>query len=265
MRRHYISLWALLAVAFVVFTALSAFEMPYLGSRQLKSSGLADALLAGAHAQDKCVPEPGEVSVCDSAAATVLAFPPDTTAHTILLIGDSMLEGIAPRLAAYADYNGHILYAVMWYSSTTERWGRSDRLKAYIRRLRPTYVVVCLGSNELFVDDVEKKRDRYVKKILADLDTIPYIWIGPPNWRSDTGINRLIQRNTGSGHFFLSDGLVLERSADGAHPTRPAAAVWLDSVLRWMPENALHPIRMRVPDKDASKPRRMYVHMPDER
>ena len=89
-----------------------------------------------------------------------------------------MLEGLGPRMAAYADHNGHTLYEVMWYSSTSEVWGRSDRLAGYIGRIKPDYIFICLGANELFVKDIAEKRTKYVDRILADIDTIPYLWIG---------------------------------------------------------------------------------------
>ncbi|MCX4263397.1 MAG: SGNH/GDSL hydrolase family protein [Muribaculaceae bacterium] len=261
MKRHYASAWLLLLAAFVIFAVSSAFEMPEVMGYRLKSSGVADAL-RGDSVTAPAVPV--SAPDADDAEPPVMA-PCDTTAQCILFIGDSMLEGLAPRLAAYAEKNGHTLYTVTWYSSTSEVWGRSDKLATYIRRLRPSYVFVCLGANELFVNDIERKRARYVEKIVADIDTIPFLWIGPPNWRKDTGINALIASRTPRGSFFLSDGMSFERGRDGAHPTRESAAAWLDSVVRWMPENARYPIRLDVPDKPSGRARRSYVHQPGER
>ncbi len=270
MKRHYLSLWLLLLCAFALFAIASAFEMPTVAGHQLKSSGIADALL-GTNVDDAlsiyAEAQDSTAAIADTASNAVPTFPMpcDTASQTIMLIGDSMLEGLGPRLAAYAEHNGHTLYTVMWYSSTSEIWGRSDKLKSYIERLEPSYIVICLGANELLVSDIARKREKYVRKILSDIDTIPYLWIGPPNWRRDTGINELIAKNTPKGTFFLSDGMQFERSKDGAHPTRPSAAAWLDSVMRWMPANALHPIRMARPEKGSAKAKRIFVHQPDER
>ena len=266
MKRHYLSLWLLLLGAFVIFAISSAYELPAIGGHQPKSSGIAEALF-GENADAGLMPEDSPIAIADTVAADVATFPMpcDTAVQTILLIGDSMLEGLGPRLAAYAEQNGHTLYTVMWYSSTSEVWGRSDKLKGYIRRLEPSYIVVCLGANELLVSDIAKKREKYVRKIISDIDTIPYLWIGPPNWRRDTGINELIAANTPKGAFFLSDGMTFERAKDGAHPTRSSAAAWLDSVMRWMPANALHPIRMESPQKPSAKAKRIFVHQPNER
>ena len=261
MQRHYAMAWLLLLSAFVLFAVASAFELPEVFGHKLKSSGIADAICG----VDSGTSSPTVPVLQSDSLGCIVPMPCDTAAQRILFIGDSMLEGLAPRLAAYADKNGHTLYSVIWYSSTSEVWGRSDKLTSYIQRLKPTYIFVCLGANELFVSDIERKRACYVEKIIADIDTIPFVWIGPPNWRKDTGINALIASRTPQGAFFLSDGMSFERGHDGAHPTRESAAEWLDSVVRWMPANALHPIRLDIPEVPSARPRRSYVHQPGEK
>lgn len=264
MTKHHFSLWLLLAVAFAVFAAASAIGLPEIGGHQLKSSEIYSTLTAAREPGDELLPDS---LFADTAAAPAPLFPVpcDTAAQTILFIGDSMLEGLGPRLAAYAEKNGHTLYNVIWYSSTSEVWGRSDKLRHYIEQIHPTYVFVCLGANELFVSDIKTKRRGYVRNIVDAIGDIPFVWIGPPNWKPDTGINELIEENTRTGQFFLSDGMSFQRSADGAHPTRSSAAQWMDSVARWMPAHALHPIRMDYPDRTTGRPRRVFVHQPNER
>ena len=80
----------------------------------------------------------------------------DTARKSILFIGDSMLDGLGPRLAAYAEENGHTLVNVIWYSSTTEVWGRTEKLKEYIAEYQPDYIFVSLGGNELFVSNIRQ-------------------------------------------------------------------------------------------------------------
>lgn len=238
--------------------------MPEIGGHQLHSSRIYDELFAARqhnHAQDSLI------AIEDTLIVDVkpsFPMPCDTTEQVIMLCGDSMLEGLGPRLAAYAEANGHTLYTVMWYSSTSEVWGKSDKLKHYINKLRPTYIVLCLGANELIVSDIVNKREKYVSKIIEDIDTIPFLWIGPPNWRKDTGINDLIASKAPQGTFFLSDGMNFVRTKDGAHPTRNSAAEWLDSVVRWMPANALYPIRLNIPEKNSGKAAQTFIHQPNE-
>lgn len=263
MKRHYTALWLLFLVSFALFAAASAVDMPEIAGHKFKSADIVPSLLAIDKGADVCEP----VDTVAVAEDSVSAFPVpcDTVSKTILFIGDSMLEGLGPRLAAYAEKNGHTLYTVIWYSSTSEVWGRSDKLRHYIDIVHPDYVFICLGANELFVSDIANKRRGYVKKMLADIDTIPYLWIGPPNWKPDTGINDLVASETVDGGFFLSNGMHFERSKDGAHPTRSSAVLWMDSVARWMPAHSFHPIRMDIPDKASGRAKRIFVHQPSER
>lgn len=271
MNRHFTALWLLFLAAFAIFTVASAFDMPEIAGHKLTSAGFADVLFpesshddAGNALSDTEIPLDIVPPDTDFVEPPLIPAPCDTAAQTILFIGDSMLEGLGPRLAAYADYNGHSLYSVIWYSSTSEKWGKSDKLRRYIERIKPSFIFVCLGANELLVKNIAEKRDKYVKSIIADIDTIPYLWIGPPNWRDDTGINNLIAANSKKGTFFRSEGMSFDRAADGAHPTRSSAAAWLDSVVRWMPQNALHPIRLESPAAATGRPKKVYVHQPAE-
>lgn len=171
----------------------------------------------------------------------------DTTAQRILFFGDSMLEGLQRRFADYAVENGHELDVVLWYSSSSQTWAQTDTLSHFLRRYNPTFVVICLGSNELFVRDLPE-RDRYIGKILNRLGEIPYVWISPPNWKEDTGINNLIIKHVGSERYFDSRHLELQRGRDHAHPTFAAAKTWMDSVATWMSSlQTAHPIRMSKP------------------
>lgn len=262
--RNYRGLWLLLAVAFVIFAAISAFGPLSLFDHELKSSKIWSTLTAKA----KTTTAPAVPDIETVEEVTIPEEPKrpeiDTVPKTILFFGDSMLDGLYPRLAAYADENGHTLYAVIWYSSTSEVWGKSTKLKEYIDRLHPDYIFVSLGANELFVKDIAEKRDKYVKKIIADIGDIPYVWIGPPNWKPDTGINDLVAENAGPGHFFLTNGMKFPRKKDGAHPTHDASIGWMDSVVRWMPEHAEHPIKLDVPTQKKSRAKRVFVHQPSE-
>lgn len=269
MKRNYIGLWAVLAVGFVAVALLSAFSPVSIGSWELRDSGMKDRLTAS---HDASGDPDGSVTVlptdADSMFHMALEVQPaviDSTPRTLLFIGDSMLEGLSPRLAAYAKENGHTLYSVIWYSSTSEVWGRSDKLNGYIDRIKPDFVFVSLGANELFVRDIATKRDGYVKKILADIGDLPYLWIGPPNWKPDTGINDLVAANTKPGMFFLSNGMTFERARDGAHPTRSSAVVWMDSVVTWMLANHPQPFVLDRPQANTASPARVFIHQPDEK
>lgn len=264
MFRHYKGLWLILALAFAVFLAVALWGPVTIAGHEFKASKLGEAFMVP-DSESSAHPSLPADSLTASASGAREPVPTDTASKTILFIGDSMLEGLSPRLAAYARENGHTLYSVIWYSSTSEIWGNSTKIKSYINRVHPDYIFVCLGANELFVKDIKDKRLKFVKKMVADFGNIPFLWIGPPNWKPDTGINDLIRENVPAGSFFLSNGMHFERGKDGAHPTRSSASLWMDSVARWMPLHSNHPIRMKNPGEGSGKPARIFVHQPSER
>ncbi len=250
MKHPYVGLWLLLAIALGFFTYLSSLDEIKIFGLEFKPSGLYEAVAAtpaknqdtatALKTRDKINTQGQDKDVTEKAKC-------DTTAKNILFIGDSMLEGLSPRMAAYAKANGHKIHSVIWYSSTSEVWGRSNKLRGYISKFKPDFIIICLGANELFVRNIKEKRLKYVKAILKDIGNIPYVWIGPPNWKEDTGINDLISMNASRGSFFLSKNLKFDRSKDGAHPTRKSAIYWMDSVASWMTHNSAHPIKMKKP------------------
>lgn len=255
MKNEYIGLWTLLTVALAAFIGFSCLEPVTLAGVELKSSGIADRLTRPIN-----TPEVDSPALADDSGMTKTVT--DTAAKNILLIGDSMLEGINPRLAAYAKENGHTLNSVIWYSSTTAYWGNCDTLRVFLRRFKPDYIFVSLGANELFVKDIIEKREGCLKYFLEQIGDIPYLWIGPPNWKKDTGINEMIARNVKPGCYFRSDGIHFDRTKDGAHPTHASAALWVDSIARWMPLHSSHPIKMKTPAIAKSRPSSVTVLQP---
>jgi len=188
--------------------------------------------------------------------------PMDTTTQKILLIGDSMLEGLGPRLKDYTAQNHHDLKTVIWYSSSTEYFGRTDTLKYFINEYKPTFIMFVVGANELFVPDIIRKRQGYVREILHQIDTINYVWIGPPNWKDDTGINDLILNNVGKARYFPSKNLNYDRTSDGAHPTRTSAAIWMDSIATWVMRDSYRPIKLEKPLKKNPKSGNVTILQP---
>ena len=262
MEKRYFGLWSILVLSLAFFVVVSVFDPITIGGVELRTVGMYERLtktpkhIAEQLAEQKKKEEDAKKE--EAKRQLKLDSP-----QTILFIGDSMLEGLAPRLASYAKDNGHKLYSVIWYSSTSEVWGETDSLKVNIERYKPTYVFICLGANELFVRDIQEKRDKYVKNILSQIGDLPYLWIGPPNWKPDTGINDLIAKNVTKGCFFLSNGMKFDRAKDGAHPTRKSAILWMDSVIRWMPKNSAYPIKdMKIPSEPTARATRQTMYQP---
>ena len=257
MKRTYFSFFALLLVAFMLFAGLSFFKDGIEESFGINTATFASDLLSLPDDELELADVVTTDSVSGKAIATVERAPLDTTKKNILFIGDSMLERLSPRIAAYAEANGHQMNTVIWYGSSTEVWATSGRAKECIQKYRPDYIIISLGGNELFVNDIIARRTKYVKQIVAEFADIPYVWIGPPNWKKDTGINKMIQSVVPKGNFYLSytPDQHYERAKDGAHPTPASAAKWANRICKWIVEKSNNPIVLNLPQKA-----RAYCH-----
>ena len=250
--KRMLPLWLLLVVALGLFVAFSIYEFGGSEKEWMKKGAFKDTLLAE------------EASDEDSLSGDSLKFPapeaeglkepagPDSIKH-LLLFGDSMTILVGNRMAYYGAQNNFDVTSVTWYSSSTKIWGECDTLKHFIRTYNPDFIVVTLGANELFIRDIAD-RQKYVKKLMADMGDIPFVWVGPPNWKKDTGINDMLEETVGSSRFFRTDGMKLSRISDNVHPTQKAADLWADSIMRWI-ESSRHPIVANYPDTVTKKPK----------
>lgn len=180
--------------------------------------------------------------------------PTDSTGKVhFLLIGDSMNENLRTRLNDYCIANNYDMHCVIWYGATTKQFGTSDTIAYFIEKHKPTYVLLTIGSNELFIRDIIEKRTDYAKHIVEQLGRMPYVWVGPPNWKEDTGINDLIVSHVGESRYFESKRIKMDRYKDGAHPTKTAAFMWMDSIALFLSTSAKTPIVMTPPDTNYNK------------
>ncbi|MCS7018807.1 MAG: SGNH/GDSL hydrolase family protein [Cytophagales bacterium] len=160
----------------------------------------------------------------------------DKSRHRILLTGDSMGDGLFLAWRKLRKKGNFDIRYQPWYGSTTDSWAKTDKLENMIKDYRPTLVIFSLGANQLSDHQIAAKED-HIREIVRQLGNTNYVWIGPPNWKEDTGINNLIMKHVGKERFFDSRRLHFERRKDGAHPTEKAAAVWADSINCWMERN----------------------------
>ncbi|MFM7005930.1 MAG: hypothetical protein ACKOWX_01620 [Flavobacteriales bacterium] len=160
---------------------------------------------------------------------------PNDTVKRVLLIGDSQLENIRnPIRKRLMDNNYQLVGSIIWYGSSTKQWANSDTLAYYIAKYKPDFVLIALGLNELFVNDLDK-RTAYAGQIKHKLEVahMPYYFIGPAAWVKDKGITGVLQQTFGE-LFYPSHLLTLERAADGRHPSKYGGVKWIEQVARQM-------------------------------
>lgn len=239
-KSNYFGLWLLLVLSLSIMVLVSFSDDIKVGEWTVKKAPVKESLFPQLHNREKELIRQRLDSMNAAMAQEALEQPIDSAPQSILLIGDSMTMNLALRLAQYAKVAGHQFHAVNWDSSNTKIWAESDTLRHYIREYDATFIFISLGANELYLTHPEGHR-KYVEEILTKIGKIPYVWIGPPNWSKDAGLNDMIQATCAPGAFFRSEGMEFRRKKDGVHPTRESSALWIDSVVRWIPSSA-HPI-----------------------
>lgn len=245
------SLWLLLSLALVMMLTIAFADDISIGGKTIKKAPVADLFVhppINAYDSLLLVAEAEADSIDATKPAEIVT---DSLPQSLLIFGDSMTYNLALRLAQYARENGHTIHSVNWDSSNTKIWASHDTLAYYINKFKPTQIFISLGSNELYVAKPETRLP-YITKILDVIDTIPYVWIGPPNWKEDAGINDLLERVCQKGSFFRSAGMEFKRKKDNIHPTRESSALWVDSIMRWLPKSS-HPFVANMPPDSVKK------------
>ena len=172
---------------------------------------------------------------------------PDSTSQRFLFVGDSMVEPLAYRFYDYCKENGDTMYAVTWYGSTTYAWS-GETLDYYMDQVRPTFIIFCMGSNELTSKNL-KTINESLLKMRAKAGDCPNIFIGPPNTTPDEGLNDEISKVFGKKGYFDSRSIEMERRKDHLHPTNAGAVVWMDEVAQWLQsDSCLHPLVLDKPE-----------------
>lgn len=179
----------------------------------------------------------------------------DTLKHRVLLIGDSQCDGLLYPLNNYCLANGHKLVgSVIWYSSTVYNFSKADTIRKVLKQMKPTYIVLVLGLNEIYARDL-KNRQLEAVKLIRSFGTTPYTWIGPAFWENDKGIDTAYRNVIEAGAYFSSKHLVLSRGDDKRHPDRSGYRIWFDQIKAWLSEEARYKLILaKKPEKEGNSP-----------
>lgn len=251
--KEYFRLLAVLILPLIVVVAYALSDISIvIGDKTLKKAAIRESLYPTPQKQETRHGQKAENNAGDRQTADkeTPACTKDTTAKRILLFGDSMVEGLAMRLAEYAAENGHTFHSVCWYGSTTLAWAsHPDTLRSILNWSEADYILVSLGGNELRTTDLDRRRD-CVHRIEEVLGQRPTVWIAPPSWVSQPTITTAIQEVVGTARYFDSTRLRFTRGTDGMHPTFGSSSRWMDSIAVWLASTeTAHPIRMDCPSR----------------
>jgi lysophospholipase L1-like esterase len=160
------------------------------------------------------------------------AYPISLAGRRVLLVGDSMAEGIAPFLQRRVEAAGGLWTSQPEQSSTIIWWQGSGKLRALIAQHRPDIIFIALGSNELFAQDAES-RAPLIRTMVSEIGRREAYWVGPPSWKPGSRLVPVIEENFQAGHFYNSDTLDVPRGKDGKHPTLQGYERWVELIWKW--------------------------------
>lgn len=175
----------------------------------------------------------------------------------VLFIGDSMTGWLAEGLNGYGKINNFEVATIVWDGSTISKWANSPKLESIISEQDPDAVFISLGMNELFEAHPEKRFATALQKIKKAVGDRKLVWVGPPSWpghTQGTTLNNWLAKQLGNESFFRSFDLTLPRqSAKNPHPSRQGMIQWVDSLVKWIPDNT----ELEFPSLNQPKKERM--------
>lgn len=251
-----VALWILLTVALVIFIGVSFSDDVRLGSHTLSKAYFPETLLANSKPDQDEI----RIEVADTIPIPAEALiEPDTTIHNVLVFGDSMTHHLAMSIAKYGAKNHYKVTGVTWESSSIPGWKNSDKIKKYLEMVKPDFIFISLGSNEMGLKNFER-RVPDIQEIVAQLGDIPYVWVGPPLWTEDKGFYPVLEKTLPKGKVFKIENLEIERGPDHVHPTKRGAEVWADTLMKWIKKSD-HPILTEMPDSGTTTKGHKFIYL----
>ena len=167
----------------------------------------------------------------------------------ILLLGDSETGGLIYPLNDYCVANGHKLEAVYtWFSASILNFGYSNKVDELMEKYKPTFVIFVVGLNEMYVTDMDRRTEA-AKLFLKKLGDTPYLWVGPANFTTDHGINKVFEKTADPGCFVLSKDLEIPRGGDHRHPNVEGYKIWMDYIASYIQSNRAYPFNFLPPER----------------
>jgi lysophospholipase L1-like esterase len=167
--------------------------------------------------------------------------PPLDSNSRILLIGDSLAQGMLPHFQALSS-EAKIPYVGTGIPGTrVDQWVHSDWLVRKLVELSPTHVFVSLGTNDAFTNLSDASVRQSAKQLVAMLKKsgANVIWIGAPRMPETYGGKpfrpEIIETIRSVAPFYFdSSNYNIPRGPDLLHPSAGGYAGWAGAIWNWI-------------------------------
>jgi lysophospholipase L1-like esterase len=158
----------------------------------------------------------------------------------VLLIGDSLAQGLSPHLSGLAT-EARLPYVGAGVSgSRIDQWVTSQWLRSTLADFGPTLILISLGTNDAYSGGTAEQVSQYAAELLTQLPAAAdIVWIGAPllprqsaGHSIDLGVIEAIAAQ--APHYFDSQELDIPRGPDGLHPTAAGYAGWAGALWEWL-------------------------------
>lgn len=156
----------------------------------------------------------------------------------ILLVGDSLAEGLKVRLAHLAQTAGAPFRSMSRNSTRIASFSRDPDLSAAIYDYRPTLVLVSLGTNDSALADplAESAELDVLIRLVTSLGAA-LVWIDPPSLPTlprSALVRQMLSKSAAAAEVgmrrFDSTQIKMARAPDSIHCTPSGYSTWADAI-----------------------------------
>lgn len=149
----------------------------------------------------------------------------------VLLIGDSLAQGMTAPLGALASDVGIPFFGDGRVSTRLDQWLENGWAEDDIARFQPTVLLVSLGTNDSGAVGLLPQFASRAQALVA-LARVPVLWVEPPSLPPQFDTQTVIGgiRSSGAAATFASSSLDIPRGPDSIHPTMAGYAAWAAAV-----------------------------------